>query len=383
MANIKTVGLTKQFGANTVVDEVDLEIRDGEFVVLLGPSGCGKTTVLRMIAGLEQISGGQLMFDGNVMNSEPPDRRNVGMVFQNYALYPHMTVAKNLSFGLESAKRNGSRSEAKQGVRRKVEQISKLLDIEHLLNHRPKQLSGGQRQRVALGRALIRQPSVFLMDEPLSNLDANLREKVRMELARLHERLAITTIFVTHDQVEALTLADRVVVMNGGRVLQVGTPKEIYDIPADSFVAHFIGTPGMNLWTLPFSSLGGGGIGTGGSVALVGELADVLSRVSGTVTVGVRPEHLEPFGAVQDPGVLVDFRVEMVEHLGSRQLAYGVLADGGTHAAVVQFDAGFPCRRGDRLELASPAEHVHLFSADGGRRISNLKLGRDGAAVRA
>ncbi|NNN10301.1 MAG: ATP-binding cassette domain-containing protein [Acidimicrobiaceae bacterium] len=380
MASIKIAGLTKKFGTKAVVDEVDLDIVDGEFIVLLGPSGCGKTTVLRMIAGLEQISGGQLFFDDKFMNDEPPDRRNVGMVFQNYALYPHMTVEKNLSFGLGSRRRVGSRSSAKQEIRSKVCEVAKLLDIENLLDHRPKQLSGGQRQRVALGRALIRKPSVFLMDEPLSNLDANLREKVRMELARLHDQLAITTIFVTHDQVEALTLADRVVVMNLGKVLQIGTPSEIYGSPADSFVAHFIGTPGMNLWTLPWRnpnclstaddardhSLG---VQLGSSVTLAVDFSEVLDEAGRSITLGIRPEHLRPLEEVSNPAALVDFRIETFEQLGSHQLAYGCLGSGDQEAGVVQLDAKFRCRPGEHVALAASLDDVHLFAADSGKRL--------------
>ena len=369
MASIKTVGLTKKFGDNSAVDGVDLEIADGEFVVLLGPSGCGKTTVLRMIAGLEQITGGQLLFDGRLMNHEPPDRRNVGMVFQNYALYPHMTVEKNLSFGLQSQRYEGSRSEARREIQRRVGEIAKLLDIEHLLTHRPKQLSGGQRQRVALGRALIRNPAVFLMDEPLSNLDANLREKVRMELARLHSQLKITTIFVTHDQVEALTLADRVVVMNSGMVLQVGTPGDIYQKPANSFVAHFIGTPGMNLWTLPWSE--DARIKVGSSMSLATEFHQLLTTAGDQVTVGVRPEHLRLAGEIASPAIAVNFRAEIVENLGSHQLAYGSL-DGDGNPAIVQLESGFRCDRGELLQLAARAENVHLFDPEDGQRLESL-----------
>ena len=385
MASIRIAGLTKSFGAKAVVDEVDLDIDDGEFIVLLGPSGCGKTTVLRMIAGLEQISGGKLYFDEKLMNSEPPDRRNVGMVFQNYALYPHMTVEKNLSFGLGSRPRVGSRTSAKQEIRSKVADVAKLLDIEHLLEHRPKQLSGGQRQRVALGRALIRKPSVFLMDEPLSNLDANLREKVRMELAKLHDQLAITTIFVTHDQVEALTLADRVVVMNQGKALQIGTPSEIYSSPADSFVAHFIGTPGMNLWTLPcrypngLSAPGDGiddslGVQLGGSVTLATEFSDVVGEAGELVTLGIRPEHLRPVEEIKSPAAMIDFRIESFEQLGSHQLAYGYLGTSDKEPAVVQLDAKFRCRRGEHVALAAGFDDVHFFAADSGKRLSGPNI---------
>lgn len=373
MASISARGLVKKFGSSVVVDNVDLEISDGEFIVLLGPSGCGKTTVLRMIAGLEKVTSGSLSFDGKVMNQEPPERRNVGMVFQNYALYPHMTVEKNLSFGLLSRKAQGSRAQARADIRRQVEQVAKLLDIGHLLDHRPKQLSGGQRQRVALGRALIRKPSVFLMDEPLSNLDANLREKVRMDLARLHEKLSITTIFVTHDQVEALTLADRVVVMNSGRVLQVGEPSEVYARPANAYVAHFIGTPGMNLWTLPWSKLEDR-IKLGSSVDISKDFLQLFEDLGDSVTLGIRPEHLRPAEEVNRPAAIVEFRVEMFEHLGSHQLAYGSLWEDVNQSVVVQLDSRFPCRRGERLVLAAPSCHLHLFSPESGERIESPVL---------
>lgn len=371
MGRIVLSNLTKRFGANSVVDGVDLDIEDGEFIVLLGPSGCGKTTVLRMIAGLEQISDGQLLFDGHVMNSEPPDRRNVGMVFQNYALYPHMTVEKNLSFGLQSRKRSGSRSQVKKEIKNQVLEIARLLDIEHLLDHRPKELSGGQRQRVALGRALIRKPSVFLMDEPLSNLDANLRERVRMELARLHQQVGITTIYVTHDQVEALTLASRVVVMNEGKVLQVGSPSEVYDFPRDSFVAHFIGTPGMNLWTLPWRQENGV-ITMGSSVKLVDDFLPILKKSGDRIVLGIRPEHFQLVQQGDRQAVVVDFRIEIVEHLGSHQLAHGFLGEGKSEAGIVQLDSKEVFHRGDRIRLGASADQIHLFDVKEGKRLGGL-----------
>jgi len=380
VASIKTISLTKRFGTNSVVDEVDLEIEDGEFVVLLGPSGCGKTTMLRMIAGLEQISGGQLMFDGKVMNTEPPDRRNIGMVFQNYALYPHMTVEKNLSFGLQSRKRSGSRSQVKKEIKNQVLETARLLDIEHLLDHRPKQLSGGQRQRVALGRALIRKPSVFLMDEPLSNLDANLRERVRMELAKLHQQVRITTVYVTHDQVEALTLASRIVVMNEGKVLQIGSPSEVYDSPSDSFVAHFIGTPGMNLWALPWD-LQNDEIALGPSVKLVRDFLPILRESGDRIVLGIRPEHLQLVQQQDRPAVAVDFRIEMMEHLGSHQLAHGFLGEGKSEAGIVQLDSKEVFHRGDRILLGAPIDQIHLFDVKEGKRVDGPSYIDEGIMV--
>lgn len=373
MGRIQLKNLTKRFGSNVVVDAVDLDILDGEFIVLLGPSGCGKTTVLRMIAGLEQINEGQLYFDGQIMNSEPPDRRNVGMVFQNYALYPHMTVEKNLAFGLQSRKRTKSRSQTKKEIRDQVLAIAKLLDIDHLLDHRPKQLSGGQRQRVALGRALIRKPSVFLMDEPLSNLDANLRERVRMELASLHQQVGVTTVYVTHDQVEALTLASRVVVMNEGKVLQVGTPGEVYNFPSNSFVAHFIGTPGMNLWNLSWD-YGDSKITLGSSVKLAREFLPVLKESGDRVLLGIRPEHLKLKNPNDQPAVTVDFQIQMVEHLGSHQLAHGFLSNDSSETGIVQLDSKEIYRSGDRLELAASHEQIHLFEVASGKRINSMSF---------
>lgn len=373
VGHIELTSLTKQFGSNVVVDGIDLDILDGEFIVLLGPSGCGKTTVLRMIAGLEQINGGQLYFDGQLMNSEPPDRRNVGMVFQNYALYPHMTVEKNLAFGLQSRKRTKSRSQTKKEIRNQVLAIAKLLDIDHLLEHRPKQLSGGQRQRVALGRALIRKPSVFLMDEPLSNLDANLRERVRMELASLHQQVAVTTVYVTHDQVEALTLASRVVVMNEGKVLQVGTPGEVYNFPSNSFVAHFIGTPGMNLWNLTWD-YGDSDITLGSSVKLAREFLPILKESGDRVLLGIRPEHLKLKNPNDRTAVTVDFQIQMVEHLGSHQLAHGFLSNDPAETGIVQLDSKEIYRSGDRLELAASHEQIHLFEVTSGKRLNSMSF---------
>lgn len=368
MGHIEMFDLIKRFDSKVVVDRFSLDIRHGEFIVLLGPSGCGKTTVLRMIAGLEDISGGRLVFDGELGNEVPPDLRNVGMVFQNYALYPHMTVEKNLSFGLESVKRSGSRSQAKQQIKNRVFRIAKLLELEHLLDKRPKQLSGGQRQRVALGRALIRRPSVFLMDEPLSNLDANLRERVRMDLGRLHQELGITTVYVTHDQVEALTLADRIVVMNEGKVLQVGSPREVYALPEDTFVARFIGTPGMNLWSLPWTDEGCD-LRLGSSVVLPNKLLDTIKKSPGEVVLGIRPEHLVLNHTGQKSEVLVKFRIDMIEHLGSHQLAHGYLAYDRDTRGIVQLDSDSFFQIGDEICLGAALDQVHLFDIDGGKRL--------------
>lgn len=372
MARIGLNNLVKTYGDDTVVNEVTLDVQEGEFVVLLGPSGCGKTTTLRMVAGLEDITSGSLTFDGRLMNGETPDRRNVGMVFQNYALYPHMTVADNLAFGLQSRRRPGSRREVRKEIRQLVAETAELLEISHVLDHRPKQLSGGQRQRVALGRALIRQPAVFLMDEPLSNLDAKLRDRVRMDLARLHERFRVTTIYVTHDQAEALTLADRVVVMNEGKISQVGTPNEIYNLPADSFVANFVGTPGMNLWTFPFEYFPDW-IKLGNSVQLSSDFERLLGQSGQLVTLGIRPEHFHPVAQVEHLGAFITFRVEVVEHLGSHILVHGHLGDEKEQPIVSRLDAAMRLNRGDQVRLATPVECVHLFDATSGIRFDTFK----------
>ena len=364
MAEIQMRGLTKRYGKETVpaVDGVDLSISEGELVVLLGPSGCGKTTTLRMVAGLEQPTAGELCFDGQVVNDVPPDRRNVGMVFQNYALYPHMTVRRNLAFGLQA------RRTSKEEVARRVDAIADLLGLENLLGRRPKELSGGQRQRVALGRALVREPSVFLMDEPLSNLDANLREQTRLELARLHRELRITTVYVTHDQGEALTLADRVVVMKDGRIVQVGTPDDLYWRPSDTFVAGFIGSPGMNLWTVPWTD-DGEGVSLGGALWLPRDVLPVLEAIGPTVTVGIRPEHLAC--STEGGRGEVACRAELVERLGSHVQVHARLDNrqGDGQRLVARLDATTDVAAGRDLLLSAPLSGVHLFHPATGRRV--------------
>ncbi len=367
MARIELRNVTKSYAGSCVVAGVDLTVQDGQFVVVLGPSGCGKTTTLRMIAGLEQISSGELYFDDRLMNFEPPESRGIGMVFQNYALYPHMTVAANLSFGLESRRSRGSRRAARRHERERVQEIAQLLEIEHVLNQRPRELSGGQRQRVALGRALIREPAVFLLDEPLSNLDANLREKMRMELSRLHAALPITTIYVTHDQGEALTLADQLVVMHEGRVCQAAPPAVVYARPATTFVAAFLGAPGMNLWPLP-TAVGEHRSGES-ALTLPESLADVCAAAPGGVTVGVRPEHLELLPSESTQPMRVRCRVEAVENLGSHLLVHAYLGDVTKAAVIAKLDPGDPVRAGDIITLGAKSTHVHLFGRTTGDRV--------------
>jgi ABC-type sugar transport system ATPase subunit len=300
-------------GGVVAVRELTLEVADGEFLILVGPSGCGKTTALRMVAGLERISRGTITIGEQEVNDVPPKHRDVAMVFQNYALYPHMTVERNLAFGLRQ------RRTARDEVRRRVDDVSRMLGLEDLLGRRPGQLSGGQRQRVAMGRALVREPKVFLLDEPLSNLDAKLRVQMRSELKRLQERLGVTTIYVTHDQVEAITLGERIAVLSDGLLQQVGPPQDVYDHPANVFVAGFIGSPPMNLLRAK---------ATGGRVA-VGDLELAHTQVpDGDVLVGIRPEGLRP---VEEGQAGFEVRVEVVEPLGDEVLVHGSVnaPDGG------------------------------------------------------
>ncbi len=359
VAKVTLQGVTKKYGTEKVVDGVSLEAEEGEFVVLLGPSGCGKTTTLRIISGLEDASSGDLLFDGESVLSVPPEDRNVGMVFQNYALYPHMTVAQNLSFGMES------RKVKKHEIRDAVQAVSSLLELEHVMSHKPKELSGGQRQRVALGRALIRQPSVFLMDEPLSNLDANLRERMRSELAQLHRRLRITTFYVTHDQGEALTLSDKIVVMNNGQIQQIGTSDEVYNTPANSFVAKFIGSPGMNILDLE-SLLENDAINDGFLSHIVKILADVGARPS-ELFLGVRPEHLEIVDAATDEGIACQVRT--IERFGSHLQINGVVKGQEHLEVVVKCPASTSLEIEDTIVIYAGFESLHFFEKMSGSRV--------------
>ena len=311
MARVAFDGVTKVYpGPVVAVDDLTLEVADGEFLILVGPSGCGKSTALRMVAGLERISDGTISIGDRVVNDVPPKDRDIAMVFQNYALYPHMTVEKNLGFGLRR------RRTPREDVGRRVAEISRMLGLDGLLRRRPGQLSGGQRQRVAMGRALVREPEVFLLDEPLSNLDAKLRVQMRSELKRLHERIGVTTIYVTHDQVEAITLGERIAVLSEGVLQQVGPPQEVYDHPANVFVAGFIGSPPMNLLT---------GISRGGRVSVGDVELDDVPAPDGEVLVGIRPEGLRPVGQGH-PGPVFEVCVGVVEPLGDEVLVHGSVA---------------------------------------------------------
>ena len=352
MSGVELRGVAKSYGAVPVIHGIDLSIADGDFVVFVGPSGCGKSTLLRLIAGLEDVTEGDVVIAGRDVTDADPSERGIAMVFQSYALYPHMSVRDNMGFGLKMMRR------APAAVAARVAAAAEILKLGPLLDRRPSQLSGGQRQRVAIGRAIVRDPEVFLFDEPLSNLDAELRVSMRIEIARLHRELGNTMIYVTHDQTEAMTLADRIVVLRAGRVEQVGTPAEVYHDPANAFVAGFIGSPRMNL--LAGRATSEGGVALGGLV-----LAPRISAwpPAGTpVTVGVRPEHLRE-AAPGEAGLGVS--VGFTEFLGGTSYVYGEI-DGG-QPIVAERRRGEVPRPGDRITLALDPADLRLFDADGRR----------------
>ena len=353
MADVRLTGVTKRFGTTEVLKGIDLDIADGEFVVFVGPSGCGKSTLLRTIAGLEEASGGEIAIGGRTVNELSPSERSVAMVFQSYALYPHMSVYENMAFGLKLARAD------KGEIDRRVRAVAETLNISDYLERKPKALSGGQRQRVAIGRAIVREPQLFLFDEPLSNLDAALRVRMRYEFAALHERLKTTMIYVTHDQVEAMTLADRIVVLNGGRIEQVGRPMELYQRPRNLFVAEFIGSPRMNLIPGEIVEAGAGRAlvrTTTGDV--VSAAADASrARAGDAVTLGVRPEHL-----LVDTADGIAARVTFAETLGHATFAY---ADYAGAPLTVQLPGDRRPRAGETLRLAIPPGQAHLFDAAG------------------
>jgi multiple sugar transport system ATP-binding protein len=329
------------------VDALDLTVNDGEFLVLVGPSGCGKSTSLRMVAGLEPLNSGRIHIGERDVTDVDPKDRDIAMVFQNYALYPHMTVAQNLAFALKVGRT------ARAAIRDRVRDAARLLDLEPYLDRKPKELSGGQRQRVAMGRAIVRRPQVFLMDEPLSNLDAKLRVQTRNQIAALQRRLGTTTVYVTHDQVEAMTMGDRVAVLNDGALQQCGPPRELYREPVNVFVAGFIGSPAMNLISLPI---------TDGSVALGDWDIPVPREIDGPdVVVGIRPEDFDHGGELG-----AEFEVDMVEELGADAYLYGRLIDGQT-PVTVRADGLDPPERGSRVRLRPNLKRVHFFAADGRR----------------
>ncbi|WP_278261045.1 sn-glycerol-3-phosphate ABC transporter ATP-binding protein UgpC [Nocardia sp. AG03] len=339
------------------VDALDLEIADGEFLVLVGPSGCGKSTSLRMLAGLEEVNGGRILIGADDVTDAEPKDRDIAMVFQNYALYPHMSVAENMGFALKLAKVAKAERDAR------VLEAAKLLDLEQYLDRKPKALSGGQRQRVAMGRAIVRQPQVFLMDEPLSNLDAKLRVQTRTQIAQLQRRLGTTTVYVTHDQVEAMTMGDRVAVLKDGLLQQCASPRDLYRDPANMFVAGFMGSPAMNLFTLPVTD---GTVTIGGYPVQVPRAA--VDAAEGSVVLGIRPEHLE----VGSGGLRME--VDVVEELGSDAYVYGRAvsqdASGQTGESIVaRVDWRNPPAKGEQLELIADPEHVYFFHPENGSRL--------------
>ena len=369
MADVKLTQVRKSFGNIEVIRGVDLDIQHGEFVVFVGPSGCGKSTLLRAISGLEDITSGELRIGDQLMNHVDPSKRGIAMVFQSYALYPHMTVRENMGFALKHA------GVAKADVASKVEAAANILGLGPLMERKPKALSGGQRQRVAIGRAIVRKPRLFLFDEPLSNLDAALRAKTRIELARLHRELGATMVYVTHDQVEAMTLGDKIVVLSDGQVQQAGTPLELYQQPANRFVATFIGSPTINL--LPAKVLEARADGVRLQLA---DGSQVLALVDGTglgmgesVEVGLRAEHCRVDGAAPDPqDTALHAQITLVEHLGESNLLY--LRTDNEQELIVRGDGNAAVRLGDAVIVRARPESLYLFRADG-RALPRLKPG--------
>jgi multiple sugar transport system ATP-binding protein len=351
MAAVAIREVHKRFGETHVIRGVDVAIADGEFCVLVGPSGCGKSTLLRMIAGLEEITGGTIEIGGRVVNDVAPKERDIAMVFQNYALYPHMKVYDNMAFSLKLAK--AGRDE----IDRRVQEAARILGLSQLLDRYPRQLSGGQRQRVAMGRAIVRDPQVFLFDEPLSNLDAKLRVQMRTEIKELHQRLRTTSVYVTHDQIEAMTMADKIVVMHDGIVEQIGTPLELYDRPANTFVAGFIGSPAMNMLAGRVASDGAAVDLDGGARLAVPGLKAEAGRA---VTFGIRPEHL----TLGSHGI--DAEVVVVEPTGADTLVYARCA-GGSLSAIFRERHTF--KPGDRIVLTPESSAIHVFDGADGRRL--------------
>jgi multiple sugar transport system ATP-binding protein len=397
VSRIALEGITKRYqDGTTAVRSLDLSIADGELMVLVGPSGCGKTTALRMVAGLEEITEGTILIDGRPVNDMEPRDRDIAMVFQSYALYPHLTVRDNMGFSLKY------RKTPKQEIRRRVDEAARILELEELLSRKPRQLSGGQRQRVAMGRAIVRQPRAFLMDEPLSNLDAKLRVQMRAEIARLQRSLGVTTIYVTHDQTEAMTLGSRVAVLRHGVLQQVASPQELYKRPANLFVAGFIGSPAMNLIEATLER-GGGGSGTGGPQVVFGShrlrVPDGVIRqhpalekyLGRTVVTGIRPEHLEDAALVPgaEPGSVIEVSVELREELGAEvnahctvgvpplQVAAVAIGDSEPDAAeieevpqipaiIARLDPRTAIREGERARVHVDLDSLHFFDPDSG-----------------
>jgi len=356
MATLELAGLRKSFGLVDVLHNIDLSLADGEMLVIVGASGCGKSTLLRLVAGLERPTAGRVLLDARDVTNLDPSERDIAMVFQNYALYPHMSVFDNMAYGLRI------RGLTRDDIRQRVDEAASLLGLAELLARKPRQLSGGQRQRVAMGRAIVRHPKLFLFDEPLSNLDAKLRLTMRAEIRRLQRRLGVTSLYVTHDQVEAMTLGDRLLVLHQGRPAQLATPMEIFERPANTYVAGFIGAPTMNF--LPAE------LARDGSAVLLGSglllpLADGRrDRPDGTrLTIGIRPEHLAP-------GSALDMAIDLIEPLGSETLVHGHLIEGDSQPLVVKLVG--PCPNAERLSVAPQLEHLHVFDQASGERIDPI-----------
>ena len=358
MAGLQLKGVKKSFGEVKTLHGIDLEIKDGEFVVFVGPSGCGKSTLLRTIAGLEDLTDGQISIGGKEVSQEPPSKRGVAMVFQSYALYPHMTVAENMGFALKLA------GVSKEEQRAAVDRAAKILQIEHLLDRKPKALSGGQRQRVAIGRAIVRKPEVFLFDEPLSNLDAALRVQMRVELAKLHRELGATMIYVTHDQTEAMTLANRIVVLSAGRIEQVGAPLDLYSRPANLFVAGFIGSPKMNFvkGQLAAADKKIAQIRLKGGAIVKAEVDARKLKVNSEVTFGVRPEHIDMDVKAGDSALAG--KVQVVEHLGDTTYVY-LEVPGCEVPFIVRAPGSRDVKVGENIVVGLPQNHGYAFDADG------------------
>ncbi|MEM9240406.1 MAG: sn-glycerol-3-phosphate ABC transporter ATP-binding protein UgpC [Pseudomonadota bacterium] len=351
MATVTLKDIRKSFGPTDVIHGIDMEIEDGEFIVIVGPSGCGKSTLLRMVAGLETVTAGEVLIGGERANDKEPMDRDIAMVFQNYALYPHMSVRQNMGYGLKIA------GMPKAQINAKVEDAARLLQLEPLLDRKPRQLSGGQRQRVAMGRAIVREPAVFLFDEPLSNLDAKLRVQMRLEIRELQDKLGITSLYVTHDQVEAMTMADRMIVMNGGVAEQIGTPLEVYETPNTLFAAQFIGSPAMNVFD---AQVQGGQVSVGG--ARIGAAAGPDSPVK----LGIRPEHLS-----QDPDGPLVASIHMSEPLGANTLLHGSLSLTEDPITVSLPGVHPVSSKAAEMRFSVDAGNLHLFDTHSGHRLSH------------
>ena len=351
MATVTLKNVKKSFGSTDVIHGIDLDVDDGEFIVIVGPSGCGKSTLLRMVAGLETVTSGDVLIDGQRANDKEPMDRDIAMVFQNYALYPHMSVRQNMGYGLKIA------GMAKDQINAKVKAASRLLQLEQLLDRKPRQLSGGQRQRVAMGRAIVREPAVFLFDEPLSNLDAKLRVQMRLEIRELQEKLRVTSLYVTHDQVEAMTMADRMVVMNGGVADQIGTPLEVYETPQTLFAAQFIGSPAMNVFDAIVKE---------GEIMVADASVGGAPKVEGAVKLGLRSEHLRP-----DRAGPLEARIQMSEPLGANTLLHGQLIATGEAVTTSLPGVHRVGEKSSNMRFSVEPANLHLFDPASGQRLND------------